>query len=164
MRTKGLLFTLGVLTIVLNLGVVSAAPHPEHHISFVGACRTTFAPPEFIPPNQARFIVDGSCELTPLGPATVHIDQIATFNLDGTSESDATITYTFANGDQLVAHSLAQGGAPNPQGVFLFTATQSFIGGTGRFAQATGSTRWTVGVVDTATLQGAFAFAGEIDD
>jgi hypothetical protein len=141
---------------------LSAASVRQHHAFVVGTCETTFAQTGFVPPNQVQFSVNGTCNITRLGEAAVHIDQLATFYPDGTGSSIATITYTFANGEVLVASSTSEAGAPNAQGVFIFTATQLFTGGTGRFANASGSSPWLVGFANVITEEGGFAFSAEL--
>jgi len=146
-----------------NFTVLSAAPRP-HHVFMLGGCQTTFAPPVFDPTDgRLHFDIDGFCFVTPFGPASVHIDQRVPITPEGAlGPSEADITYRFSNGDTLVAFSTSQSGPPNAQGVFEFSATQWFTGGTGRFARATGTTFSTIGIVDPAHLVGAFVFSADL--
>jgi len=160
---KVVITVVAAVAISANSVVLSAAPR-LHDSLVLGGCRTSFAPPVFDPADgRLHFDIDGSCFVTPFGPASVHIDQRAAINEDGSlGSAEADITYTFSNGDTLLAFSTSESGPPNAQGVFEFTATQWFIGGTGRFAHATGTTLSTIGVVDTVHLLGAFAFSADL--
>jgi hypothetical protein len=89
------------------------------------------APPVF------RQTVEGTCQLTELGRTAVHFIQIVNF---GTStQQSVELTYTAANGDVLRAAS-AGTSTPSAAGV-SFSSTITFLGGTGRFANATGQAR-----------------------
>jgi hypothetical protein len=97
------------------LTILSTTPYP--------------APPVF------RQVSEGTCELAPLGRTTVRFIQVVNFG-NGTQHS-LSLSYRAANGDVLEAASVGTS-VPTPTGVD-FTATITFIGGTGRFASATGS-------------------------
>ena len=148
------------VAIGMSVTALSAAPRLRE-VFLLGGCRTTFAPPVFDPADgRLHFDIDGSCFITPFGPASVHIDQRVTITPEGTfGANQADITYRFSNGDTLVAFSTSESGPPNAQGVFEFSATQWFTGGTGRFAHATGTTFTTIGIVDSVNLTGAFVFS-----
>ena len=109
-----------------------------------GSCETTFVPPTLPPPPIIRQVDQGTCTLSHLGRASFYavqdIDPVA-----GTQQS-VEITFTAANGDILRASSVGTN-TPNGPGV-AFQATMTFIGGTGRFADATG----------TAQVDGAASF------
>jgi hypothetical protein len=97
------------------LTILSTTPYP--------------APPVF------RQVAEGTCELSHLGRTKVHFIQAVNFG-NGTQHSLA-LSYTAANGDVLQAAS-AGTSVPNATGV-SFTSTITFLGGTGRFANAAGS-------------------------
>ena len=98
-----------------SLSIVSTTPYP--------------APPVF------RQVSEGTCELSQLGRTKVHFIQVVNFG-NGTQHS-LSLSYRAANGDVLQAAS-AGTSVPTPTGVD-FSATITFLGGTGRFASATGS-------------------------
>jgi len=56
-----------------------------------------------------------------------------------TGAGTATFTLTGANGDTLVLESIFQNTAPDAGGAFTFGGDYDVVGGTGRFAGATGS-------------------------
>jgi len=87
------------------------------------------APPVF------RQTAEGTCDLAHLGTSTVHFVQVVNFALG--TQSSLTLVYTAANGDELHAASTGTS-APTATGV-NFSSTITFAGGTGRFANATGS-------------------------
>jgi hypothetical protein len=80
-------------------------------------------------------VSEGTCELAPLGRTTVQFVQVVNFG-NGTQHS-LSLSYRAANGDVLQAAS-AGTSVPTLTGV-NFSATITFLGGTGRFANATGS-------------------------
>ena len=98
-----------------SLKIVSTTPYP--------------APPVF------RQVSEGTCELSPIGRTTVRFIQVVNFG-NGTQHS-LSLSYRAANGDLLQAASVGTS-VPTPTGV-NFSATITFVGGTGRFASATGS-------------------------
>jgi hypothetical protein len=89
------------------------------------------APPVF------RQLSEGTCEIAPLGRTAVRFLQVVNFG-NGTQHS-LSLTYRTADGDVLQAASVGTS-TPTPAGV-NFTATITFLGGTGRFASVTGSAR-----------------------
>jgi hypothetical protein len=100
-----------------------------------GECylRTLATVPYPAPPNF-RQDVTGTCQLAHLGHTTVHFVQVVNFATR--TQQSLELTYTAANGDVLRAAS-AGTSLPTATGV-TFSATITFIGGTGRFANATG--------------------------
>jgi hypothetical protein len=102
-----------------------------------GTCQTAFDPPTLPPPPQFQQVDRGVCTLSHLGRTTIYsleeIDIIA-----GTQRS-IEFTYTAANGDVLRAANVGTN-VPNGPGV-RFSAVTTFVGGTGRFANATGQAR-----------------------
>jgi hypothetical protein len=134
--------------------------HPAQPIA--GSCKTTFAPPVPVGPFQIRVIVEGTCQVSHLGRTTVHIDEVVTFNPDGSADAVTDITYSAADGDQLRSGGTAHFLAPNAEGVLLFSAGDSFTGGTGRFANVTGTTSIADGFANPGTLVGGYTFTGTI--
>ena len=112
-----------------NLSVVQ--PRPAG-----GSCVTTVTPAGFAFPHLT-ITLDGVCNLRHLGRATMHATQI----IDVTTGlfSNETI-YIAANGDEL--YTTFAGVPTSPPGSLdiTFDGTETFVGGTGRFASATGTT------------------------
>lgn len=100
-----------------------------------GRCDLTVLATDAYPsPPVFRQVATGTCNLTHLGQVAVHFVQVVNFATR--TQSSLELTYTAANGDVLRAAS-AGTSAPIPTGV-SFSATIRFLGGTGRFVNATG--------------------------
>jgi len=104
-------------------------PDRPMHIS----CNTTFA---FTPTGSVH--IEGLCHYTHLGATTVIADQIVIPQPDGTLSIVNSSVYTAANGDQLFAVAVGTGQFTSPTSV-IFSGTESYNGGTGRFVAASGS-------------------------
>lgn len=102
-----------------------------------GQCDTTFT---FT--GATTVAIAGTCHLRHLGVAQVVATQTVTPRDDGTMFVTNSTVYTAANGDKLFAGTVGIGVyTPNstaPTGV-AFSGTESYRGGTGRFAGALGS-------------------------
>jgi hypothetical protein len=112
---------------------------------FQGHCELAIQPATPVSPGVVHQLDLGDCILSHLGKSTMISDKIINFAA-GTQVTQ--ITYTAANGDILYAN----GGGTNQMvapGVVAFQGTVTFEGGTGRFADATG----------TATFSGSAHFA-----
>ena len=83
-----------------------------------------------------------------------------------TTQSIGTFTFTAANGDQLITTTTGSEDAFVPPNVSHVTLVATIVGGTGRFAEATGTfaARW-VGIIDfaTGTSTETGSFEGHID-
>lgn len=102
---------------------------------FEGSCTTTFNTPPFPLPPVLHQIDVGSCLLTHLGLTDFYGEQ--DINLAAGTQSGWR-RLTAANGDELYfTHSGKS--TPAGPGQVKFTATLTFVGGTGRFAGATGT-------------------------
>jgi hypothetical protein len=134
--------------------------NPERPIQ--GTCEVTFAPPVPVGPFQIRVVIDGTCQVSHLGRTGLHIDQIVTFNQDGSADAVATLVHTAANGDELRACGTSHFLPATPQGILLFTAANTFTGGTGRFIGATGASSIPDGFANLGTLVGGYTFTGTI--
>jgi len=137
---------------------VSFAATPER--PFGGGCafQSTVLPPEpGQPANVTRFHQDLECRLTHLGLTTGTTLEIATFTATG-PVFVTTAAYTAANGDQLFT---VQNGTATPpaNGAINFSFTETVTGGTGRFADASGSFSG-AGVVFLATQSGRWEYSG----
>lgn len=99
-----------------------------------GRCETRFDPPPFPPPPVLRQVDTGTCQLSHLGRTTIH--SVQDIDLATGSQVSVELTFTAANGDVLRATNVGTS-APSGPGV-RFQGTTTFIGGTGRFANATG--------------------------
>lgn len=122
-----------------DAATASRSPDRTH----AGSCTSTFTllPPGVgQAPNVIRMTIDYTCQLTHLGRTTGAVLQTVTFGQDGVGQITNTTTYTAANGDQLHA-TFAGTGTPTSTGGFVLAGTETYAGGTGRFAAATGSAR-----------------------
>ena len=95
---------------------------------------TTLATVPYPAPPVFRQTVTGTCTLTHLGRAAVRFVQVVNFATR--TQQSLELAYIAPNGDVLNAAS-AGTNAPIAGGV-SFSATITFAGGTGRFANATG--------------------------
>lgn len=134
---KGLL--LSVLTLVV-LAVPAQARERRHSARGVGQF---VSPTEFISEGNAthlgRFHEVGGVQFTPTAdPVVVHIDGWA--------------IHTAANGEQLFEVISGELNLQTGAGA----ATMTYVGGTGRFANATGSARFSLQLLG----DGAFKYAG----
>ncbi|CAA9312915.1 MAG: hypothetical protein AVDCRST_MAG68-1356 [uncultured Gemmatimonadetes bacterium] len=102
-----------------------------------GECETTFTPPPFPPPPSFTQVDTGTCQLAHLGRVDLRSEQTINFAA-GTQSGERTLTA--ANGDILRAVHTGTSRLAGP-GQVRFAATLRFVGGTGRFAGATGTAR-----------------------
>ena len=121
-----------------------------------GSCELTVTPLPSTPPI-IRQIDTGPCRMSHLGRAV----------LEGVLEIDLTTgtqtgerTMTAANGDQLYL-TVVGTSAPAGPGLVSFVGTFTIEGGTGRFANATG-TATGEGIANLVTRQTAVTIEGEI--
>jgi hypothetical protein len=97
--------------------------------------------------SQTTLLITGTCQLAHLGRTTVTAYQTIEPGASGIAYTN-TATYTAANGDQLRTTNVGVA-TPTAAGLSL-TGTETAVGGTGRFTNASG----------TAHLEGAVAFTG----
>lgn len=97
-----------------------------------GSCSTEF---EFTGPDTA--LITGACHYSHLGRATCVAEQSIVPDEDGTMIIENEGTCTAANGDQLFTR-FSGAGQPTPTGAIVFAGVETYHGGTGRFANATG--------------------------
>ncbi len=97
--------------------------------------------------SETTLLITGTCQLAHLGLTTMVAYQTIEPGPSGIAYTNAT-TYTAANGDQLRTTNV---GVATPAGSGLsLSGTETAVGGTGQFTNASGS----------AHLQGAVAFTG----
>jgi hypothetical protein len=129
---------------------------------FGGRCDTeiTFLQPlPSDPPNLLRLHIDYACQLQHLGRTTASAEQIVIFTSPTTTTASNTTTYTAANGDQLFATWTGTSTSVGPD--IMFSGPEAFTGGTGRFADASGSA-WVSGTASFVTNTGQFTTEGTI--
>ena len=155
----------------------------SNHVSrpIEGQCTTTitFLPPGaegqcavFQPVPSAFISISAECTVSHLGRTDVAAIQQLVFLLDGngmpvmiggqpvvTSLRNCS-TLTAANGDTLL-HTTTGVVAPAGPAEVSFTGPMTFTGGTGRFANASGSATFK-GTASLATNTGAFTFEGTV--
>ena len=119
--------------------------------------------PPTCPPTTLR--INGTTE----GTAT-YLGRFSAVSVDvvdiATSTSIGTLTFTAANGDQLAATTTGAEDAFTPPNISHVTQTATIVGGTGRFAGATGTftIRYTATIdFATGTSSGSGSFDGQID-
>ncbi len=122
-------------------------------------CTTVIALTVPISPGVIRQLDQGTCQLSRLGTVDFVSDKVLQLAL-GTQTIQAT--FTTADGDVLRAVGRGEN-TPSGPGKVAFVATIDFVGGTGRFAAATGRAR-SVGVADliartsTSVLNGTVVY------
>ena len=117
----------------LEGAIATSASHPR---PAGGSCSTTVTPAGFEFP-YLTITIEGTCRLRHLGRASMHAIQIIDVTTGLFSNETA---YVAANGDSL--YTTFAGVPTSPPGALeiTFTGTETFGGGTGRFAFASGST------------------------
>lgn len=146
---------LNVAPSVASRGEIARAPHTR---PIKGTCQADIVSLDFLSPTSAREVVTGTCQIAHLGRATVYLRQVIDFTT-GRAVSEE-VTFTAANGDILRATSITFGTPMGPT-TFSLVGTFVFVGGTGRFAHASGSADF-VGSADFATRQATFTMRGRI--
>jgi hypothetical protein len=124
---------------------------------FKGSCALTFNAPSFPLPPVLHQIDTGTCTLTHLGMTAFYGEQ--DINLAAGTQSGWR-TLTAANGDELRFTHVGQSTPAGP-GLVSFVAQMTIVGGTGRFAGATGTAQST-GVANLATRSTSVTFDGTI--
>ena len=129
---------------------------------FGGRCDTdiTILPPVAgDPPELLRLHIEYVCQLQHLGRTTASAEQTVTFTGPTTAIASNTTTYTAANGDQLF--STWSGTSVSDGPLVTFTGPERYVGGTGRFLGASGSSTIT-GTASFLTNAGQFTVAGRL--
>ena len=112
----------------------SAAAQPPGAVPIEGRCELSFNPPPLPLPPVHHQIDTGTCWFSHLGRTALYGVQDIVFAA-GTQSGERT--FTAANGDVLRAVHAGRS-APAGPGLVSFTTLITFVGGTGRFANATG--------------------------
>jgi hypothetical protein len=156
-----------IRTMLVAAGAVAAmAVFPAHTAlakdpsrGLNGSCSTEFA---FTGPGTV--IVTGVCQYGHLGRTQCVAEQTVVPAADGTLIIENAGVCTAANGDQLFT-AFSGTGTPTPTGAIVFNGTETYAGGTGRFAHATGSAALWGSAQFTSEFAGvgSFALRGRID-
>jgi len=124
-----------------------------------GSCTVTFNPPPLPPPPVFHQVDQGTCLLSHLGATDFYGEQDINF---AAGMQSGWRTLTAANGDEL--HTRHTGvSQPAGPGLVSFVAQMTIVGGTGRFAGASGTVRG-VGLANlmtrttTVTLDGTISY------
>jgi hypothetical protein len=124
--------------------VVPAATAGKQDRPMKGHCLASFV---FVGENTLR--MNGTCRLTHLGLTTWTAVQTLSVGPGGEQQIVNDTIYRAANGDLLYGHFTGTGTQVDPMSL-TFTGTETYTGGTGRFAD----------VSSHATVTGGAAFAG----
>ena len=126
----------------------------------------------FQPVPSAFIAIGGTCAISHLGRTELDAVQQLIFLLDGSGnpviiQGQPVVTglrncstLTAANGDALVHTTVGDVQAAGPAQV-AFAGSMTFVGGTGRFAGASGPATFS-GTASLATNSGAFSFEGTV--
>ena len=149
--------------LAFSLGSVALAANPER--PYRGSCSTVVLPltPPGVFPQELH--IDSDCTVAHLGRTTGTAFQTVT----PTGQSGSVIalliknegTYTAANGDQLKITFLGTGLLNVETGDVMFIGVETFNGGTGRFAKASGNSQLE-GTASIFTNRGFFTSKGRI--
>ena len=100
-----------------------------------GRCTTITQALPPLPPPTLTLRITGACQLRHLGRTTMEAHQVVDLQ---TGSIANTTTYTAANGDALFTSFSGQITGADAAGV-TFVGVETYVGGTGRFAGAHGS-------------------------
>lgn len=149
-----------ILLSQLPAGTSAADPDRPH----AGRCSTVVTPVSQNGPVQELHIAS-DCNLTHLGRATGQTTQFVTPIGPPAPTVPLLITntteYRAANGDRLMMSFLGTGQLDLSTGEVSFVGSETFQGGTGRFANASGSAT-IQGRASVATNLGSFTTSGRI--
>jgi hypothetical protein len=103
-----------------------------------GSCTTEITVVPTRPGYALSLDMTGTCQLAHLGRTTMVIQQ--DFAFDGSIVNSTT--HTAANGDLLLSNWYSAPGESTSDGInAVFAGTETYVGGTGRFADVSGSSR-----------------------
>lgn len=126
-------------------------------VPFRATCELAIQPPTPVGPGLIHQLDIGTCHATHLGRATLVSDKVINV---GAATQTLSVTFTAANGDVLRGSGTGTNSMIAP-GRVAFTATATFAGGTGRFAQASGEATIT-GEADLAAGRSRMTAEGTI--
>lgn len=121
-----------------------------------GECRTQF---EFL--SQTQILIALDCNLRHLGRTSGTSSQTITFTGPTSNALTASTVYTAANGDLLYASFTGTGTIDPVNLTVSFTGTETYSGGTGRFANASGSAALS-GTASLITNSGVYTTTGTL--
>ena len=136
----------------------AVAQHSATSVPLKGSCALTFTGPAIPRPPIIHQIDTGTCHLTHMGLTEFYGEQDINV-VNGTQSGWRTLTA--ANGDKLYLTHVGTS-APAGPGLISFVAQFTIVGGTGRFAGATGSGLGT-GIATLATHSTSVTFDAVID-
>ena len=124
-----------------------------------GRCDVETVITEFCSTGPTKFHQTGTCQLAHLGRTTVVTDETV---VPGTGTIAVTSTFTAANGDRLYTTGVVRGSAIAPDGSLTVAGTYTAVGGTGRFAGASGTAAFaeTARINPPAPTVGAYTLDG----
>ena len=129
-----------LLLVMLGTSTASAArgqPHNEVPVKgTVTGEHEVDRPPG---PDGWIFTSSGTGQMSHLGRVDYSLEQASSFGPDGVISSTGTITFTAANGDELVVAQEATSQIVGPGEGFTLEGTWTVVSGSGRFTHAMGS-------------------------
>ena len=152
---------LAALLLTASCATLAAEPERPHR----GTCSTVVTPLSAPGVFPQELLIDSDCRLTHLGHTSGQTTQTvvpagppgATIPLLITN----TTVYRAANGDELQMSFLGTGQLDPATGEVTFVGTETYQGGTGRFANATGSAT-AQGSASVITNLGSFTTQGRL--
>ena len=114
-------------------------------------------------PPVVQIVVNGAGQASHLGLSQcVSTDETVDFTQGG--KMTGTLAFLAANGDKLIARMEALTVPDFPNDVVNYAGTLTFVGGTGRFQNATGSAQFegAASPIQGPTGRGWFSFAGTV--
>jgi hypothetical protein len=136
--------------------IVSSQAAPS--VPLRGSCEIRAAAPAVVTPPFIRETDIGTCQLGHLGRAAFYGEQI--INFVTRTQVAPVMIFTAANGDELHAANVGSN-TPTGPGTIRFTGRTTIVGGTGRFANATGQLS-VEGTADFASTEARMTFDGWI--
>lgn len=133
-----------VITVLVLAYATPAVAGPQ--VPIKGTVLGEHGPPDFTAPGCPewalwRYSSHGVGQMSHLGRVKYTLSQCTVTGPDGIGASEGMVTFTAANGDELVIkHAMLSQliGESEPPDGFTFVGTWQADGGTGRFAHATG--------------------------